>query len=165
VIELPDDVCLIRRRAGGRSAVSVLEAVAPGLLAMLFGVAVPGLFFFNQRLLVQRRQRLVGRASGTIVGFEQHSFKSSSGTSYHDYPLVRWIGPDGVERAFEHDDSDDGFILGAAVPVMYDPHDPDDALIESSASDSETRLGAVVFSVAGVVLVAVGVGIIISRLS
>jgi uncharacterized protein DUF3592 len=94
---------------------------------MLFGVAVPGLFFFNQRLVVQRRQRLVG-------------------------------------RAFEHDDSDDGFILGAAVPVMYDPHDPDDALIESSASDSETRLGAVVFSLAGVVLVAVGVGII-SRLS
>jgi hypothetical protein len=144
---------------------TVLEAVAPGLAAVAFGAALPGLFFFNRRLLTRRRQRLVGRASGTIVGFEERPFTTRSGTTYHDYPLVGWTGPDGVRRTFEHDDSDDAFTLGATVAVMYDPANLDDALILSSASDPESRLAAVIFSLVGAVFVVVGVGIAVSRLT
>ena len=143
---------------------SMIESAGPGLLVILFGAALPGLFFFNQRLLTRRRRRLTGRAWGLIAGFEHRRFFGSSGL-YNYYPVVSWRSPDGAQRTFEHDDSDQSFTLGMTVPVMFDPANPADAPLRMSASDSTTRIAAVLFSIVGVGVVVAGIAIVVNRLA
>ena len=80
-------------------------------------------------------------ADGTIVGL----VRSDDGDSYA--PVVEFVASDGVVRRFEHSVFGTSARYGESVDVLYDPADPDRAVIRSTAG---FWVGPILFGIAGV---------------
>jgi hypothetical protein len=101
---------------------SLAGAIFLGVGALEFAL---GLFFYFR---TRRFLETAVDAQGKVVGFEEHH-SSEGGTSYS--PVVEFTAADGQTRKFSDSVSSNppGFDEGEAVPVKYDPKNPERAKI------------------------------------
>ena len=133
----------------------VVGALFAGVGALLFAV---GAFFLRAG---RRFDRGAVRAPGQVVDVRWQTLGTAGGggVNHVGYPVLRFTLPDGrsVETVARTTTSADALQQGRAVTVLYDPADPQQARIASSAGPA---LLTGVFMVIGGVFFLLGLALV-----
>lgn len=93
-------------------------------------------FYLVEAASTRRFVRSAADAQGVVVDLKRYTRRGSDATSARSVqPVVEFVLPDGRRVSFEDAlaTSWDPYEVGAMVPVKYDPDDPEDARIATSA--------------------------------
>ena len=134
------------------------RVMAVGFLVGGAAMGVGGLAIFNH---MRAFAATSSKCTGKLVAYK--TSRSNSGDlagrrAANHYPVVEFIDFDGVKRRFTGSTGSNQkpYALGADVPVMYDPKDPESADVESKLY--QRMIPALVFGM-GAAAFAVGIAI------
>jgi hypothetical protein len=151
------------RRGGVRSVSSKLsmaarraardrEVMRIGCALIAFGTlgaVAAALSFFHQIEIT----RNYGRASGTVVDSQERVSRTQSATHLHS-AIVEFVAADGRQYTFAQGSSSSGGIWSDKVDVLYDPHNPQRAIVDAFW---DRWIWASLFTLLGSILLAAGV--------
>jgi len=86
---------------------------------------------FREARAVWRLVRVSLKSRGTVRGFHEDTFPGSRGKCY--FPLIEFTARDGSVVRFQSGSGSGrpAYVVGAQVPVRYDPSQPDQARVDS----------------------------------
>jgi len=125
--ELMTDTAAVKQEVRGQSR--QLRWAGPLLLVLGLGVCAGGAWLAQQRAAFLDIART---AEGAVISLAASPSTSNGSTTTTWYPVVRYTSAGGEAVTFRHDvgTSHPSWQRGEQVPVLYDPEDPQTAIID-----------------------------------